>query len=124
MNFILFAANDADFGRVMREQTTTVRNPSTGERTEVSFVSVDPDVIDTLPNWQIEDPESFVGMVTKRFGLTEVGEIEALGEAEDMLRLPVEVRDAVARSTAADLGGFDIAPSMHPDSSLFVWVDA
>jgi hypothetical protein len=124
MNFVLFVADDADFARVMREQTSTVRNPSTGERSEVSFVSVDPDVIDTLPNWQIEDPELFVHLVTKRFGLTDVGEIESLGDAEDMLRLPVEVRDAVAQGTAADLGGLDIAPSMRADANLFVWVDA
>lgn len=63
-------------------------------------------------------------MVTKRFGLDDVGEIESLGDAEDMLRLPVEVRDAVAKSTAADLDGLDIAPSVRPDTSLFVWVDA
>lgn len=124
MNFVLFVANEADYARVMREQTTTVRNPSTGERREVSFVAVDPAIIDTLPNCQIEDPEAFVSMVTKRFGLDEVGEIESLGDAEDMLRLPVEVRDAVAKSTAGDLDGLDIAPSVRPDTSLFVWVDA
>ena len=85
-SFILFVANDADFGRVMHQPTTTtVRNPSAGEQVEVSFASVDPDVIDMLPNWEIEDPEFFVRMVTKHLGLTGVGEIEALGEAEDML---------------------------------------
>jgi hypothetical protein len=125
LRMILFAASDSELEKVLATQTVTERNPTTGQVKELRSKQPDFGAIDSLPNWQIDDPEDLVARAMGVDPAAAAREITPVSgdESRSMTKLSSAACAAIRKAGPETLAGLDVAAALTNGRGLFAIED-